>query len=176
MGLSIVAPEVPSKTTHVVAMIPHPILEEKLLFIKKARPAWQAGRWNMPGGKVEPGETPEKAIRREVQEETGLDPSMFSHPEYAGCVRGSDGHKVDFFHYSPDNFYPYERMDVYDRLRAAQNPDETEPIYWGDWAEMRERPQEMVDSLYLIIPLMVVGKPGWELHYACSELRGIKLH
>lgn len=30
------------------------------------------GAWNFPGGKIEVGESPEEAARREVQEETGL--------------------------------------------------------------------------------------------------------
>ncbi|GAB89448.1 NUDIX domain-containing protein [Gordonia rhizosphera] len=32
----------------------------------------QAGRWTVPGGKVEPGETLAEAVIREVWEETGL--------------------------------------------------------------------------------------------------------
>ena len=31
------------------------------------------GRWNVPGGCVEPDESPEDAVRREIGEETGLD-------------------------------------------------------------------------------------------------------
>jgi 8-oxo-dGTP diphosphatase len=44
----------------------------KVLVIRKKRPAWQAGRLNGIGGKLEAGETALLAMQRECQEETGL--------------------------------------------------------------------------------------------------------
>lgn len=41
--------------------------------IEKNRPAWQAGKLNGIGGKIEPGETPAQAMRREFREEAGVD-------------------------------------------------------------------------------------------------------
>jgi 8-oxo-dGTP diphosphatase len=45
----------------------------RVLLIRKRRPAWQAGRLNGVGGKVEPGEALHAAMRREFREEAGLD-------------------------------------------------------------------------------------------------------
>jgi 8-oxo-dGTP diphosphatase len=41
--------------------------------IRKNPPAWQAGKLNAVGGKIEKGETPREAARREFLEETGVD-------------------------------------------------------------------------------------------------------
>ncbi|MHB8451546.1 MAG: NUDIX hydrolase [Mycobacteriales bacterium] len=46
--------------------------EDRLLLVRRGRPPAQ-DRWSLPGGRVEPGESPEMACRREVAEETGLD-------------------------------------------------------------------------------------------------------
>lgn len=43
-----------------------------VVLIQKTKPAWQAGKWNGVGGKVEPGELPIDAMIREYEEETGV--------------------------------------------------------------------------------------------------------
>lgn len=43
----------------------------RLLLVRRGRPP-AAGRWSVPGGRVEAGESDEQAVRREVLEETGL--------------------------------------------------------------------------------------------------------
>ena len=40
--------------------------------MKRATRGISKGKWNAPGGKIEPGESPEENARREVREETGL--------------------------------------------------------------------------------------------------------
>lgn len=45
----------------------------KVALIRKASPAWQAGKLNGIGGKAEPGETSLDAMSREFREEAGLD-------------------------------------------------------------------------------------------------------
>jgi 8-oxo-dGTP diphosphatase len=39
------------------------------------KPSYKAG-WEIPGGYVEPGESPKQAARREVREELGIDPPI----------------------------------------------------------------------------------------------------
>ena len=45
--------------------------KRRIILIKKGRGPYK-GRWDLPGGKIDFGETPEEALEREVLEETGL--------------------------------------------------------------------------------------------------------
>jgi 8-oxo-dGTP diphosphatase len=45
--------------------------EGRLLLIKRGHEPG-AGLWSLPGGRIEPGETDQQAVAREVLEETGL--------------------------------------------------------------------------------------------------------
>lgn len=44
-----------------------------LITRRKDDKEWGAGWWELPGGAVRSGETPEEAVKRELEEETGLD-------------------------------------------------------------------------------------------------------
>jgi 8-oxo-dGTP diphosphatase len=52
------------------AIIPYP--DNKILLIKRNTIPFK-GYWALPGGRMDPGETIEQTIVREVKEETGLD-------------------------------------------------------------------------------------------------------
>lgn len=43
----------------------------RVLAARRCYPAESAGRWELPGGKVDPGETPAEAAEREIAEELG---------------------------------------------------------------------------------------------------------
>lgn len=45
----------------------------RLLLTRRPADGAHAGSWELPGGKVEPGETPEAALAREWREELGVD-------------------------------------------------------------------------------------------------------
>ncbi|HEX9178216.1 NUDIX domain-containing protein [Mycobacterium sp.] len=64
------------------------IAGDRLLVAQRARPPELAGRWELPGGKVAPGETEAAALARELAEELGIEVSVG--PRLAGDVALSD--------------------------------------------------------------------------------------
>ena len=46
--------------------------EGKILIARRAADQKLAGKWEFPGGKVEDGESPEECLKRELEEEFGI--------------------------------------------------------------------------------------------------------
>ena len=49
------------------------VRDGRVLACRRTAPPAAAGRWEFPGGKVEPGESPEVALVRELHEELGVE-------------------------------------------------------------------------------------------------------
>jgi 8-oxo-dGTP diphosphatase len=52
------------------------VRDGRLLAARRTTPPEAAGRWELPGGKVEPGESADRAVVREVAEELGCEAAI----------------------------------------------------------------------------------------------------
>jgi 8-oxo-dGTP diphosphatase len=63
------ASNLPLRTVVAVALLD---ADDRILLAKRPEGKPMAGLWEFPGGKLEPGETPEDALIRELEEELGI--------------------------------------------------------------------------------------------------------
>ena len=82
---------------------------EQVLLIHKKKPAWQAGKLNAIGGKIEEREIPINAMRREFREETGLD--MRSWRKFCTLTHHMDAWRVHFFCAFSERLYEARKME-----------------------------------------------------------------
>lgn len=68
-------------------------VEGRILLAQRPEGKSMAGLWEFPGGKIEPGETPEAALIRELHEELGIE-------TWDSCLAPLTfaSHKYDHFH------------------------------------------------------------------------------
>jgi len=115
-----------------------------VLLQRKAKPKWQEGRLNGPGGKIEEGETPEQAVAREIAEETTLTTKPEDWRHYATLRRGGpDGWEVLFLHHETSH-----------NLYAVNTRDEKEPLVVVLAGELAvQLPEAMIQNLKWLVPL-----------------------
>ncbi len=120
------APPVPAPTRVETCVGAVAIDAGQLLLIRRGRGA-EVGRWSVPGGRVEPGETLAEATLRELREETGLEAVC---GDFLGWVERIDGDHhfvvLDFLVLVLDDAEP----------RAGDDAAEVAWVPLGDVAEM----------------------------------------
>ncbi len=62
----------PGKKLLIVAAVALIDADNRVLISRRPADKLQGGLWEFPGGKLEPGETPEAALIREIREELGI--------------------------------------------------------------------------------------------------------
>lgn len=124
-------------TAYTVGFIFDPTFENVLL-MHKTKPAWQAGKINGLGGKIEPGETMYECIAREIKEESALETNTDAWV-FIGNI-SSDTVSLDVLVY------------IYvGRLADAQTV-EGERVEWFPVASL---PQNIISNLRWLIPMTI---------------------
>jgi len=138
----------PDPALHVVAGVIHNVKGEVLL--SRRQPGrHQAGKWEFPGGKVEPGETSLEALARELREELGI-------------AVGALVPRIQVPYRYPDLTILLEVFDVIDYTGEARGLEEQD-ITWVAVADM-DRLQYPAANLPVITSLRL---PEW---YAISNI------
>ena len=109
----------------------------RVLLILKAKPEWQKGKFNFPGGSFEDGETAIECVAREFKEETDMDiPTQ--NWQHIGKIVNPDNYYVDVLtsiHYSELNGWPKDMTDEH-----------------LEWHDINDLPENIISNLSWLIP------------------------
>ena len=114
-------------------------VDGRVLLAQRPEGKSMAGLWEFPGGKIEPGETPEAALIRELQEELGIG-------TWASCLA-----PLTFASHSYEDFHllmPLFACRKWDGIPRAQ---EGQTLKWVRPQDLRDFPMPPAD-----IPLIPI--------------------
>jgi 8-oxo-dGTP diphosphatase len=100
-----------------------------------------AGLWEFPGGKIEPGETPEAALIRELHEELGIDVK-------ASCLA-----PLTFASHSYERFHLLMPLYVCRRWQGIVTAREGQKLSWARPHQLKEYPMPPADEP--LIPMLL---------------------
>ncbi|NKC03631.1 8-oxo-dGTP diphosphatase MutT [Ochrobactrum haematophilum] len=100
-----------------------------------------AGLWEFPGGKVEPGETPEETLIRELQEEIGITTKV-------ACLA-----PLTFASHTYDDFHLLMPLYVCRRFEGIARGLEGQALKWVRPKDMRDYPMPPADEP--LIPFLI---------------------
>ncbi|MDI6025737.1 8-oxo-dGTP diphosphatase MutT [Corticibacterium sp. UT-5YL-CI-8] len=100
-----------------------------------------AGLWEFPGGKVEPGETPEECLVRELREEIGIETKI-------PCLA-----PLTFASHTYDTFHLLMPLYVCRRYEGVPQSREGQALKWVRPKQMRDYPMPPADEP--LIPFLI---------------------
>ena len=112
----------------------------RVLLAQRPEGKSMAGLWEFPGGKVEPDETPEAALIRELHEELGID-------TWTSCLA-----PLTFASHSYDDFHLLMPVFACRRWQGIARPQEGQTLAWVRARDLRNYPMPPADIP--LIPIM----------------------
>lgn len=113
----------------------------RVLLTQRPKGKKLAGLWEFPGGKVEPGETPEAALIRELAEEVGI-------TTREACLA-----PLTFASHSCDEFHLLMPLFVCRRFEGTARGLESQALKWVRPRDMRNYPMPPADEP--LIPYLI---------------------
>ncbi|MEL7343229.1 MAG: (deoxy)nucleoside triphosphate pyrophosphohydrolase [Pseudomonadota bacterium] len=108
-------------------------VDGRVLLAQRPEGKSMAGLWEFPGGKVEPGETPEVALIRELEEELGL-------KTWQSCLA-----PITFASHSYSDFHLLMPLFACRKWEGAPIPRENQTLNWVAKADLRSYPMPAAD-------------------------------
>ncbi len=113
--------------------------DNRVLLAKRPEGKAMAGLWEFPGGKLEPGETPEGALVRELDEELGIQ-------TWNSCLA-----PLTFASHSYDDFHLMMPLFACRKWEGVVTPREGQELKWVRASDLRNYPMPAAD-----IPLIPI--------------------